>query len=105
VEQLPEKTPEPNISYRFNGEDLYNPMVREILAQAGVKISQDSIDQSASQMYKQVALGLRDVSGKAVPPTPRPMEHVGPAQQVRSLSKQQGDETGQRPGPAVGAAA
>ncbi len=108
VDKLPEKKPEPRLGFSFKGADLINPQaqqVRELLAQMGLQISQESIDSSASQMYQQLAIGLRDASGKAVPTQRRPTEHGGPAQQVRSLSKQQGDETGQRPGPKTEAAA
>lgn len=104
VEQLPEQPPEPNISFRFSGEDLYNPMAREILAQGGIQLSQEAIDEAAGQLYKQVALGLRDASGKTVPAQKRLAEHGGPAEQIRPLSKMQGDETGQRPGPTMEAA-
>lgn len=105
TDQIPEKKPDPNIGWSFKGEDLYNPMVREILAQLGVQISQQTIDEAASQQFKQVALGLRDVSGKAIPPHSQPQPHGGPAEQVRPLSKQQGDKTGERPGPRMEPAA
>jgi hypothetical protein len=104
VDQLPEKGPDGNFSMRFQGDDLIAPQaqqVREVLAQLGVKISQPAIDSSGSQMYQQVALGLRNASGKAVSAQPRPAEHGGPAEQVRPLSKKQGDETGNRPGPGM----
>lgn len=107
VEQLPEKKPEPKVNFAFVGEDFVAPQaqqVREIIAQLGLQISQEAIDSSGSQMYQQVALGLRDASGKAVPPVPRLAEHGGPAEQARPLSKQQGDETGNRPGGGVAAA-
>jgi len=107
IDQLPEEKPDGNFSMRFQGDDLVGPQaqqVREILAQLGIEISQEAIDSSGSQMYQQVALGLRDASGTAVPPQKRPAAHGGPAEQVRPLSKQQGDETGQRPGPTMEAA-
>ncbi len=93
TEKLPEKTPEPNVSFRFSGEDLYNPMVQEILAQGGIKISPEAIQQANKELMIQTALGLRDVSGKPVPYTPRPQEHGGPTEPVRPLTKEQGDET------------
>ena len=96
VDKLPEKTPEPNISFRFSGEDLIGPqgpMVRAIMAQAGIDIPQDAVTNAASQLFKQVALGVRDASGKALPPRPRLVEHGGPAEQVRPLTQQTGDET------------
>lgn len=101
VDQLPAKPHDENISLRLGGEDLVGPqrpIVLELLAQGGYQISQQAIDESAGQLFKQVTLGLRDANGKAVPATPRLAEHGGPAEQVRSLSKQQGDETGNRPG-------
>ena len=98
TEKLPEKTDEPNISFRFAGEDLYNPMVREILAQGGFEVSQQAIDAAAGQLYQQVALGIRDASGKAVPMRPRLAEHGGPAAQVSPLSQRVANDSGRRPG-------
>ncbi len=106
VDQLPEQKPDPNIGYSFKGEDLIGPqapMVLEILAQAGIQISQHARDDSAGQLFKQMALGIRDASGKAVPPTPRPQGHGGPADQVRPLSKQSADQSGDRSGPKAAA--
>lgn len=103
VEQVPDKTPEPNISFRFSGEDLIGPqapLVREILAQGGITLSQPAIDDAAGQLFKQVALGVRDASGKAVAATPKPAPHGGPVTEVRSLSKQESTGVGgTRPGP------
>lgn len=104
VEQLPEKPQEPSLGFTFKGEDFISPQaqqVREILAKCGIQISEEAVQSTASQLYQQMALGLRDASGKAVPATPRLAEHGGPAQQVRPLSKRQGDETGNRPGPGM----
>lgn len=101
VPQLPEKPPEPNIGFTFKGEDLIGPqapVVFEILAQGGITVSQPARDESAGQLFKQMALGVRDASGKAVPPTPHPQGHGGPADQVRPLSQQSADQTGNRSG-------
>lgn len=97
-DQLPEQKPDPSVSLAVKGEDLYNPMMRELLAQCGLVISQPTIDEAASQLFKQVAIGVRDASGKAIAPTSKPQGHGGPAEQARPLSKQQGDLTGNRPG-------
>lgn len=101
MEQLPEQKPEPNIGFTFKGDDLIGPqapIVLEILAQGGIQVTQPARDEAAGQLFKQVALGVRDASGKAVPATSRPQEHGGPADQVRPLSKQSADRTGNRPG-------
>ena len=102
VTELPEQKPDPNIGFTFKGEDLIGPqapIVLEILAQGGIQVSQGSRDEAAGQLFKQMALGLRDASGKAVPATPRPQGHGGPADQVRPLSKQSADKSGERSGP------
>ena len=103
VAELPEQKPDPNIGFTFKGEDLIGPqaaMVIEILAQGGIQISQEARDESAGQLFKQMALGVRDASGKAVPTaTSRPQGHGGTADQVRPLSKQSADQSGQRSGP------
>ena len=106
VEQLPEKGPEPpSISLAVGGEDLVAPQaqqVREILAKAGVEISQEAIQTSADQMFQQIALGIRDADGKAVKASAGPNgEHGGTATQVRPLSKQSSDKSGDRSGPKV----
>lgn len=99
VDQLPGKPHDEGITFSFHGEDLYNPMVREILAQGGIQISQQTIDDAASQLFKQVSAGVRDASGKAIPAAQRPpAEHGGPVEQVRPLSQQQGDQSGDRSG-------
>lgn len=108
VEQLPEKHPEPSLGLTFKGEDLIAPqaqMVLEILAQCGIQISQQAQTTAAGQLYQQMALGIRDASGKAVPPVSTPAEHGGPADQVRPLSKQSADKTGNRSGRPTGEAA
>ncbi len=97
IEQVPQKEPEPNVSLAFKGEDFVGPQgdqVREVLAKLGIAISQQAVTSGATQMMHQVALGLRDATGKAIPPKPQPAEHGGPADQVRPLSKAQGDQTG-----------
>lgn len=108
VAQLPPQHPEPGITFNFKGEDLIGPqapMVREILAQGGIQITPDAIQESASQLLKQVTLGVRDANGKATPAITKPMEHGGTADQVRPLSQQTADQTGQRSGPKTGVAA
>ena len=108
VEEVPEQKPDPSLGFSFKGEDLIGPqapLVLEILAQCGVQISQGAQDQAAGQLFKQVTLGLRDASGKPVPTaTAKPQGHGGPADQVRPLSKQSADKTGNRPGPSTEAA-
>ena len=102
VDELPEQKPDPNIGFTFKGDDLIGPqapIVLEILAQGGIQVSQPARDEAAGQLFKQMALGVRDASGKAVPATSRPQEHGGPADKVRPLSQQSADRTGNRPGP------
>lgn len=105
VDQVPDKGPEEKFTFSFKGEDFVAPqaaIVLEILAKGGIQISQQAHDEAAGQMFKQVALGLRDASGKPMPTaTSRPKEHGGPTEQVRPLSKRIGDETGNRPGPSM----
>lgn len=107
VEQLPDKKPDPNLGIAFKGEDLGAPwadQVREVLAQLGIQISPAAVQAGATQMFQQMALGVRDASGKAVPPVHTPAEHGGPADQVRPLSKQKADQSGNRSGAPAGGA-
>jgi hypothetical protein len=103
VEQLPQKPPEEGFTFSFKGEDLVGPqapIVLEILAQGGIQISQQAHDEAAGQMFKQMSLGIRDASGKVVPPAnANPEGHGGPVEKMRPLSKQHGDATGDRSGP------
>lgn len=101
-DQMPEKKPDPTLAFAFKGEDLGAPwadQVREILAQAGIELSPEAVRQGASQMFKQIALGVRDASGKAVTAQKSPAEHGGTAEKVRPLSQQSADQSGQRSGP------
>lgn len=102
IDQLPPQHPDPSLAFSFKGEDVIGPqapIVLEILAQGGIQISQEAIDQAGGQLFKQIALGLRDASGKATPAVTKPQEHGGTAEQVRPLSQQSADKSGQRSGP------
>ena len=101
VEQVPPNHPPPSVSFTFKGEDLIGPQaqqVREILAQSGLQISQQSIDATATQMFQQVALGHRDASGQAIPAAMKPAEHGGVSEKVRPLDQQSADSSAQRVG-------
>ena len=102
VEQLPEQKPEGSFAFSMKAEDLGAPwadQAREVLAQLGIQLSQDAVESGAQQMFKQISLGLRDASGKAITATKGPQEHGGTAEQVRPLSQQSADKSGQRSGP------
>lgn len=101
VTQLPPKPDIPNLGFTFKGEDLLGPQaqqVREILAQGGITISQEAIDASASQLFQQMQMGIRDASGQMVKATPN-REHGGTTEKVRPLNQQSADLSGQRSGP------
>jgi hypothetical protein len=73
VEQVPPKHPDPSLAFAFKGEDFLGPQaqqVREILAQTGIQISQQAIDASATQLFQQMRLGIRDASGQMVKAAP-----------------------------------
>ena len=101
VDEIPEQKPAPNLGFTFKGEDLIGPqaaIVLEILAQGGIQVSQQARDESAGQLFKQMTLGVRDASGKAVPAQTRPAPHGGVVEKVRPLSQQSADQSGQRSG-------
>ena len=101
VPQVPPKPDIPNIGFTFKGDDLIAPQaqqVREILAQGGIHISQASIDATASQLFQQMQLGIRDATGKAIAATPKPPQHGGVTDKVRPLDQASADTTGQREG-------
>lgn len=106
VEQLPEKKPDsPNIGFTFKGDDFLGPQaqqVRDILAQSGIKISQESIDASATQLFQQMQMGIRDASGQMIKPSAHLASHGGPVEQTRPLDQQSADTAGQtRTGPSA----
>lgn len=99
VEQLPEKKPEPNVGFAFKGDDFVGPqapIVLEICQQLGIAISPEATQAASQDVAMQMLTGLRDGNGKVIP---QPAEHGGPAQKARPLSKQQGEQSGERPGP------
>ena len=99
VEQLPPKGPDLKVSFALKGEDLIGPQapgVKEILAQAGIQISVEAEQAMSQEMATQMLTGLREADGTVIKQV---QEHGGPAEQVRPLSKKQGDQTGDRPGP------
>lgn len=98
----PPKVDQPNVNFAFKGEDLISPQaqqVREILAQAGIRISQEAIQASATQLFQQMTLGIRDANGKAVTATQQQPGHPGAVEKERPLSQSQADQSGQRSGP------
>lgn len=104
IDQLPEKKPEPKLSFAFKGEDLAGPqapIVMEILKQGGIEISPQAQRAASMEVATQMVTGLRDATGAVVKQQP---EHGGPAQQVRPLSKKQGEQSGERTGPKTEAA-
>ncbi len=93
---------DPSVSLAIKGEDFLGPQaqqIREILAQLGIQISQGAIDTSATQLFQQMALGIRDAEGNAVVPTQQLLKHPGAVEKERPLSQSQADQTGQRSGP------
>ncbi len=101
VTNPPKQKDDPSLSFSFSGEDFLGPQapqVREILAQAGIQLSPAAVSESASQLFQQVQLGLRDSNGKATPALAGPQPHPGPVEKVRPLSQQSADQTGQRSG-------
>jgi ribosomal protein L12E/L44/L45/RPP1/RPP2 len=101
VEQLPQKPPEIALSLALKGEDFNGPQaqqIREVLAEAGITITQQAVDTTATQLFQQMHLGLRNADGKAVTAAPPVADHGGAAEKVRPLNQQSADQTGQRPG-------
>jgi hypothetical protein len=112
TDQMPEQKPEPSLGWSFKGEDV-NPMsaqypiVLEILAQAGIQISPEALQEAQAgaqtAMLAQMAGGLMSPTGaspKAA--TSRPAAHGGLPEKMGPLSKEQSSQTGERSGPSVG---
>ena len=88
MQQPPEPgPPPPNVSFRFAGEDLYNPMVREIIAQAGYNISPETVNEAMALQ------GAREALEQSQPPVD------GTAEKIPAISKKQDESTGKLTGP------
>jgi hypothetical protein len=86
-EPPPSGPPPPSVSFRFSGDDLINPMVREIIAQAGYQISPETVQEAQLLADKQAALG------GVQPGVP------GTAERIAPVSKRAEGLTGQLTGP------
>ncbi len=99
--QPKEKGPEPpNISYRFSGEDLLNPIAVAVMLRAGHDLGQKDI-QAAQMLIRDAVAGLRDMQpqmtptsgGPAPPAPPPPGGDVTPPTPVEPILKRLGDGT------------
>jgi hypothetical protein len=101
VEQLPEKKPDLKASLAVKGEDFIGPqapIIVDILRQMGLQITPIAVESASMDVATQIVMGLRDANGQTVT---QPEEHGGPAEKTRPLSKQQGEQTGERSGPSA----
>lgn len=108
VPQLPDKGPDaPKVNVALNGDHIDPqlaafPIVMELLAQGGWKISPQAIAEAKKQAGNQImaAVGLgggaADATGQGLPPKDR--EHPGLALKQKPLSKHAAEETGGMPG-------
>ena len=107
AQQPPDQGPEASLGYSFKGEDLNPlspqfPIVLQILAQCGVQIEQQAIQEAMDGAQNQVMMQqLAAVQASAKPGQKKPAEHGGVAEKMGPLSKEQASQTGNRPGPAV----
>jgi hypothetical protein len=107
----PESKPEPNLGFAFKGED-FNPLLPqfpisvEILAQCGIQISEQAILEAQSgavnQVQKELLMGeMQPTPSSGKPAAKKPAQHGGLADKQGPLSKQDSEQTGNRPGPSV----
>jgi len=100
----PEQTPEPSLGYSFKGEDLNPlspqfPIVLQILAQCGVAIDAQTIQEAKDGAQNQVLMEqLAAVNATAKAAAKKPAGHGGLADKQGPLSKQDSEQTGNRPG-------
>jgi hypothetical protein len=91
VQPPPQKPEPPKLSLSFKGEDLIAPqapMVVEILAQLGVTISPQAIQQAQGLLLQAEALAAEQAQAEA------DTKHGGKVPQQESLSKHASDQTG-----------
>lgn len=107
TDQPPDSKPEPSLGYSFKGEDLNPlapqfPIILEVLAQCGVQISKEAIAEAQQGALTQTLTGiLQPTAAGSKPASKKPAEHGGLTDKMGPLSKQDSEQTGQRPGPAV----
>lgn len=97
-----EKGPEPpNISYRFNGADLLNPIALALMIKSGHDIGQDAI-RAAQMMINDAIAGMPQAAtatmiptggGPPPPPGPPPQAPVEPPTPNEPILKRLGDGT------------
>ena len=107
AQEPPESKPEPSLGYSFKGEDL-NPMaaqfpiVLEVLAQCGVEISPQTIQEAQDGALNQLLMQqMMPTDASAKPGQKKPAEHGGVADKMGPLSKHSAEQTGNRAGPSV----
>jgi hypothetical protein len=97
----PKKTPEPTKpGLSLKGDDLNPlmpqfPILMEVLAQCGITISPQAIQQAQDAAHNQLLMGMAmpaTASGSAKPPAET--AHGGKVAQMESLSRHQNEETG-----------
>jgi hypothetical protein len=107
AQEQPESKPEPSLGYSFKGEDLNPlmpqfPIVLEVLAQCGVQINPQTIQEAQDGALNAVLMQQAvptDTGEKSA--TKKPAEHGGLADKVPPLSKHSVEQTGERSGPRV----
>lgn len=109
--EQPEQKPDPSLGYSFKGEDLNPlmpqfPIVLEVLAQCGVEISPQTIQEAQDGAQNQIATQLlmaemQPTTASGKPAAAKPAPHGGLPDKMGPLSKQSSEESGTRSGPKV----
>lgn len=105
--QPPEGKPELSLGFSFKGEDLSPampqfPITLEILAQGGIQISDQARAEAQDGALNQaIEQALTPVAASGKPAQKKPAVHGGLAEKMGPLSKQDSEQTGNRPGPSV----
>lgn len=107
ADQPPDNKPEMSFGFSFKGDDLnplnaQQPIVMSVLAQGGITIEPQTLAEAQDGAKNQIMLEqlvASQASAQAGKKTPQ--QHGGLADKMGPLSKQDSEQTGNRPGPSV----
>lgn len=107
ADEMPEQKPEPSLGFAYKGED-FNPLmpqfpiVVEVLAQCGIQISPQAIQEAQAGAMNATLLQMAvPTESGAKGATKKPAGHGGLADKTPTLSKQDSEASGERSGPKI----
>lgn len=89
----------PNVSFRFSGDDLINPVAVAVMVQSGIKITAEMIQQAQQLIAAAaMAIGANPTPDQVTAMTQPDDSHGGAADTAEQVSEHHSAETGRMPG-------